>query len=387
MKPNLIEIEGLLVAADVDPMMGQPSPILKRPDDNSVILLGLTDAECNAAAQAYLDGVALRLVKTRDESPQHSAPDAQPVNVQLLEALKEAREALQFANDSPGGPITDTIWMVHEPETLFDFLDSAISAAEAEAPQAKPAYGPNNPPRLRRPGESVDAYRQAMGWPPNDQPQTKGRATLSRKPTEDITMDRITTTRPEIGEAYNGGFFAGLIRIGASTYGIIVAPKSTGETTGEWGPRNAIDSARSFFDGHANTIAMAAAGSDIACWAQALDIDGHADWYIPSRDELEICYRNLKPTDERNSCYSGDNPSAYLPAYAYMPDNPAQTAVEVFAAAGGAEAFDAEWYWTSTQFAGNASNAWGQYFGGGNQIILDKGSQGRVRAVRRFLID
>lgn len=137
MTPNLIEIEGLLVATDVDPMMGKPSLILERPDGSSVILLGLTDAECNAAAQAYMDGVALRLVKARDEMALSPAPAAQPVNVRLLEALKEAREALQFANNSPGGPITDTIWMVHQPETLFDFLDSAISVAEAQ--QARPA--------------------------------------------------------------------------------------------------------------------------------------------------------------------------------------------------------------------------------------------------------
>ena len=25
-------------------------------------------------------------------------------------------------------------------------------------------YGPDNPPRLRKPGESVDEYRAAMGW-------------------------------------------------------------------------------------------------------------------------------------------------------------------------------------------------------------------------------
>lgn len=199
-------------------------------------------------------------------------------------------------------------------------------------------------------------------------------------------MDRITTTHPAIGEACNGGFFAGLIRIGASTYGLIVAPKSTGETTGEWGPRNTIDSARSFFDGPANSAVMADAGSDIARWAKALDINGHTDWYIPSRDELEICYRNLKPTDERNTCYSGDNPSAYLPAHAYMPDTPTQTTVEHFAE-DGAEAFEAEWYWTSTQYAGYASGAWGQYFGNGDQSFSDKGYQGRVRAVRRFLID
>jgi hypothetical protein len=42
--------------------------------------------------------------------------------------LREAREALQFANDTPNGAITDTIWMMHRPETLFDFMDAAISA-------------------------------------------------------------------------------------------------------------------------------------------------------------------------------------------------------------------------------------------------------------------
>ena len=27
-----------------------------------------------------------------------------------------------------------------------------------------PNYGPDNPPRLRKPGESVEEYREAMGW-------------------------------------------------------------------------------------------------------------------------------------------------------------------------------------------------------------------------------
>lgn len=43
------------------------------------------------------------------------------------DALREAREALQFANDSPGGGISDTIWMMHRPETLFDFIDAALA--------------------------------------------------------------------------------------------------------------------------------------------------------------------------------------------------------------------------------------------------------------------
>ena len=197
-------------------------------------------------------------------------------------------------------------------------------------------------------------------------------------------MDRIQTTHPAIGEAYGGGFFAGLIRIGSSTYGLIVAPKDGGEIVGEWGPRKAIDDARSFFDGHANTQAMADAGSDIALWAYSLKIGDNSDWYIPSRDELEVCYRNLKPTDDSNYCGSGDNPSAYLPSYAYSIDTPTQTTAEAFR---GAQAFDPVWHWTSTQYAGYASGAWFQYFNGGDQGNGDKGYKGRVRAVRRFLID
>ena len=42
-----------------------------------------------------------------------------------------------------------------------------------------PKYGPDNPPRLRKPGESVEEYREAMGWgttPPNDRVEGPGAA-------------------------------------------------------------------------------------------------------------------------------------------------------------------------------------------------------------------
>ena len=50
-------------------------------------------------------------------------------------------------------------------------------------------------------------------------------------------------------------------------------------------------------------------------------------------------------------------------------------------------AFERDWYWTGEQYAGDASYAWGQFFGSGYQSTSVKGSKGRVRAVRRFLID
>jgi hypothetical protein len=50
-----------------------------------------------------------------------------------ITALREVRQSLQFANDSPNGPIRDTIWMMHGPETLFDYIDAALASAPAPA--------------------------------------------------------------------------------------------------------------------------------------------------------------------------------------------------------------------------------------------------------------
>lgn len=52
---------------------------------------------------------------------------------ELLAAIIEARHALQFANDNPGGGINDTIWMMHRSETLFDFMDAAIAKVKGGA--------------------------------------------------------------------------------------------------------------------------------------------------------------------------------------------------------------------------------------------------------------
>jgi len=44
----------------------------------------------------------------------------------LRKALVDVRHALQFANDSPNGGITGTLWMMHSPETVFDFIDATL---------------------------------------------------------------------------------------------------------------------------------------------------------------------------------------------------------------------------------------------------------------------
>jgi hypothetical protein len=200
-------------------------------------------------------------------------------------------------------------------------------------------------------------------------------------------MDTTTTEIPTIpGTAFAGGFYAGRILVGGIEHVLIVAPKSEGEAEeqlNESGGR--VADALSFCDGYANTLAFDTAGSDLAKWARGLRIGGFDDWYLPSRDELEILYRAFKPTTAENYCYRGDNPSSVPVGYAYMPDSPGQTTHDAFRARG-AEAFEAEWYWSSTQCAGVEAYAWCQYFGSGSQGTSRKDDALRARAVRRLKI-
>jgi hypothetical protein len=195
---------------------------------------------------------------------------------------------------------------------------------------------------------------------------------------------------PLIGTTLDGGFYAGRIIICDQPFALIVAPKAEGELDEtKWiaGYKN-VPGALSYFDGLANTKAMAEAGSKLAKWALDLRIGGHDDWYLPSQDELEIIYRNLKPTDETNSCYarSGINLSAIAPTRPYTPDFPLKTQAESFRE-GGEQAFCGDWYWSSTQHASFSSYAWFQYFYGGHQGYgYGKSAERRARAVRRFPI-
>ena len=198
-----------------------------------------------------------------------------------------------------------------------------------------------------------------------------------------------TKNTPLIGTAMDGGFYAGRISIGDQVFAIIVAPKADGEhKDAPWNksPKH-VAGACSYNDGLANTAAMAEAGSKLAQWALDLRIGGHDDWYLPSQDELEVIYRNLKPTSEENTLYgrSGLNVSAVPPTYPYTNTVPKQTQAKAFKA-GGEHAFDDDWYWSSTQPAAYSLYAWYQNFGGGYQDFNGKSSQLRARAVRRLAI-
>lgn len=191
---------------------------------------------------------------------------------------------------------------------------------------------------------------------------------------------------PAIGSPFEGGFYSGKIRIGGQGFALIRAPKAEGQHNGSsWNTHvTNILGARSWNDGLANTIAMAEAGSPIAQWATEQRISGHSDWYIPSMDELEILYRNLKPANVDNHQYSrsGLNASAVPATYPYTVDDPVMTSAPIFQHCG-AESFDDNWYWSSTQYADNRHYAHCQDFYDGRQYQEHKEAKLRVILIRR----
>lgn len=193
-------------------------------------------------------------------------------------------------------------------------------------------------------------------------------------------------TLPEIGQPFGGGFFTGIYQQNGKRYAVITAPAAH-ELEGEWGAYGEkIEGAGSLTDSRANTEAMAASGSTLAQQVLALEIDGFTDWAIPARDVQELQYRHLKPTAKQNYCWNrdGENPSSLPVGELYTEELPAQTTVDAFKA-GGPEAFQPRWYWSSSQRS--AYDAFYMDFGGGHQDYDAKYPEFRVRPVRSVLID
>ena len=164
------------------------------------------------------------------------------------------------------------------------------------------------------------------------------------------------STPPPLGAMWpeQGGIYAGVMRSEwGHHYHLIISPIDTELNDTEWGEDDKmISGAINDRDGLSNSLAIRDYAKSIekrfpaACLALSLTANGFNDWYLPARHELRLAYLN---------------------------------APEIFNLDG--------WYWTSTQYAGYASDAWLQGFDGGLQYSSDKGYKGRVRAVRRFMID
>ena len=194
-----------------------------------------------------------------------------------------------------------------------------------------------------------------------------------------------------IGQAYGGGFYAGQIGVGGvATHYIIVGPVASAQGTGkQWKNANsATGGADSVIDGPQNTADMVGGGSSTvypaAHFCNDVTSGGYTDWYMPAKNELEVCYYNLKPTTTNNTTGSGTNTNA-VPSRGsnYTAGTPAQTSATNFQSTG-AEDFVASYYWSSTEYSG--TGAWLQVFGDGGQEDISKSYSTRVRAVRRVAV-
>ena len=193
------------------------------------------------------------------------------------------------------------------------------------------------------------------------------------------------------GEAFGGGFFAGQISTAGNSiadYNLVVGPVASAQSTLAWKTSNTSTAGTSSaIDGPANSTAMNNASHPAAQFCEGLTIGGFSDWYMPAKNELEVCYYNLKPTTDSNETGSGINPNA-VPARAspYTAGTPAQTSAANFKNTG-TEDFLSVYYWASTEIA--AVTAYVQNFGGVNsgfQRTGIKSSSDYVRAVRRVAV-
>jgi len=160
-----------------------------------------------------------------------------------------------------------------------------------------------------------------------------------------------------IGKTYQGGIIFYLNA--AKSHGLIAAPTDQGTDSTWWNgaylPVAAGPDNTAIGMGQANTEAIVAAqgaGGYAARLCYDLVIGKYTDWYLPSKDELNLMYTNI-------------GPGAAAPL----------TNVGGFASA---------LYWSSSGYQYDDRYAWGQGFGANGQSPTPKSYPFRVRAVRSF---
>ena len=201
-----------------------------------------------------------------------------------------------------------------------------------------------------------------------------------------------------IGAAFGGGFFAGQISTtanGIADYNLVIGPNASARSGGiRWKTTATAGDPTSLIDGPTNSATMNSATYPAAQFCEAVNTGGFTDWYMPARNELEVCYYNLKPTTATNNIGFGANGNAVpFRGSNYTLGTPAQTTAANFQQPSGAEAFDvstgvAPVYWSSSQHPYFTNNAFlvqslngRQYYNYAKNVTYFN-----VRAIRRVAV-
>jgi hypothetical protein len=155
---------------------------------------------------------------------------------------------------------------------------------------------------------------------------------------------------PAIGDTYQGGI---IFYLDGSGGGLIAAPSD--QTNAAWGcyGQSIGGTSSALGTGAANTTAIVSGCSETAIAAKICEdyTDGtYSDWFLPSKDELNLMYENIGQGNVSGLGNVGNFASTY--------------------------------YWSSTEY--DSDRAWLQYFANGGQYDNVKGNTNNVRAVRAF---
>jgi hypothetical protein len=200
----------------------------------------------------------------------------------------------------------------------------------------------------------------------------------------------VTPAALVIGQSYAGGYYAGQISTAGNSvadYNLVVGPVASAQNSSIRYKNVNTDTtgANSVINGPQNTIDLVNNGDcPAANFCATVTAGGFNDWYMPAKNELEVCYYNLKPTTTNNQTGSGINANA-VPARAsnYTTGNPAQTSATDFRDTG-AEDFAVAFYWASNKV--DATYASVQNFGNGGQYGYKRTYIRSVRAIRRVAV-
>ena len=233
------------------------------------------------------------------------------------------------------------------------------------------------------------------------------------------------TTAPEFsidpGTPFGGGYFAGQITDGVSIYNLIVAPVEEAGLQGQTTPVSGRLAYRTsatadtpsaivqdeFYGGTTSDLLSTSAEHPVfnsfingptGPNAGSLDlvnggngggtgIGGYNDWYLPAKNELEVCYYFLKPESNGNSTTSGSNANAVAPeptSTNYSGTVPTTTSSTLFQVNQPQAFSTSETYWTSSESSSATTAAWIQGFLTGGQGSAGKNNAYAARAIRRI---
>jgi hypothetical protein len=199
---------------------------------------------------------------------------------------------------------------------------------------------------------------------------------------------------PNIGEAFEGGYYSGLIsrtNDGVATHALVVSPRASGSYTSsptiKWKTtQTASAGADSVHDGSSNTTNTNNADHPASQWCSNLSIGGFSDWYLPAIVELAIAFWHFKPTTDANIA-GFDNRNYWSPArsQAFTTSEPAQSSVTAFRV-GGSEEFLASNYWSSTEASATNALHLSFMFGSQGSTAKTTTSPRYIRAMRQVVL-